>query len=181
MDSNQASRPPQRTGLWTAVWAIAAITCLAMAIFAAAFFHGREADLGRELRIAREQLRIESIAADRMNQAFGILRAPDALVFAFGREHLPQGAVFASGSHGVLLVAYGLAPAASGKVYETWLVPKHGMPQSAGTFAGTSDNTALHVYAATVDLTAIEAVEVTLENQGGAPQPTSPPVIRVSL
>jgi anti-sigma-K factor RskA len=181
MDSEQRSRSPQRAGGWFALWAIVAITCLAMALFAAAFFHGRESDLARQLALAREQLRLQSITTTRFNEAFTILRAPDTLVSSFGRDQRPQGAVFVSGSQGVLLVAYALSPAAPGKVYEMWLVPRHGMPQPAGLVQPAADNTALYVRKGAVDPAAIKAIEVTLENQGGSPQPTAQPVIRSEL
>ncbi len=164
---------------------IASIGCLAVALFAAAFFHGREVDLARQIALAREQLRTQSIALTRSNEALVILRAPDTRVFSFGGEHPLEGAIFASQSQGILLVAYGLAPAAPGKVYQMWLVPRHGMPRPAGVFAGTADSTALHVYKETVDLAAIASIEVTLETQPGAGQPASQPagtpVIRAQL
>ena len=181
MHSEQPPRSSQRAGWWTAVWAIAAITCLAMALFAAAFFHGRESDLLRQLALAREQLRAQSIESAGLNEALAILRAPDALVTSFDRGQRSQGAAFVSASQGVLLVAYGLPPAAPGKVYEMWVVPKHGVPQSAGLFHLTSDTTALFVRKGPIELTATRAIEVTLENAGGAPQPTSPPLVLAEL
>jgi hypothetical protein len=181
MDSEQRSRSPQRAGCWFALWAIVAITCLAMALFAAAFFHGRESDLARQLALARDQLRSQSIAMTRFNEAFTILRAPDTRVSSFGREQRPQGAVFVSASQGVLLVATGLPPAGGGKFYEMWLVPSHGMPQPAGDFPWHPDGTALYIHKGAVDLATTKAIEVTLENQAGAPQPTSPPIIRAEL
>jgi Anti-sigma-K factor rskA len=181
MHSEQPPRSPQRAGWWTALWAIAAITCLAMALFAAAFFRGRETDLMRELALAREQLRAQSIEFTRLNEALATLRAPNTLVTSFGGNQRPQGAVFVSASQGTLLVAYDLPPAAPGKVYEMWVVPKHGMPEPAGMFYSTADNTALNVHKGAVDLAATRAVEVTLENEGGAPQPTSAPLILATL
>jgi hypothetical protein len=183
MDSEQRSRSPQRTGCWFALWAIVAITCLAMALFAAAFFHGRESDLARQLALARDQLRTQSVEITRLNEAFAILSAPDSLAAPFGRERAssPKGAVFVSASQGVLLVATGLPLAASGKAYEMWLVPSHGMPQPAGVFLLAPNGTAFYVHKGAVDLAATKAIEVTLENQAGAPEPTSPPIVYAEL
>lgn len=183
MDSEQRSCPQQRAGCWVALWAIVAITCLAMALFAAAFFHGRESDLARQLALARDRLRTQSVEITRLNEAFAILSAPDSLAAPFrrGRASSPKGAVFVSASQGVLLVATSLPPAAPGKAYELWLVPSHGMPQSAGMFQPAADNAALYVHKGAVDLTTTKAIEVTLENQGGAPQPTSPPIVYAEL
>jgi anti-sigma-K factor RskA len=184
MDSEQRSRSSPRAGCWFALWAIVAITCVAMALFAAAFFHGRESDLVRQLTLARDQLRMQSIEITRLNEAFAILSAPDSLAAPFGRERAssPKGAVFVSASQGVLLVATGLPPAGGGgKFYEMWLVPSHGMPQPAGGFAWHPNGTALYVHKGAVDLAAIKTIEVTLENQAGAPQPTSQPIIQADL
>jgi hypothetical protein len=163
------------------LWAIAAITCLAMALFAATFFRGRETDLARQLALAREQLRAQSIALTRLNEAFAVLRAIDTHAASFGRDRTPQGTVFVSPSQGVLLVADDLPPAAPGKIYEMWLVPKRGMPQPAGLFQPTPDTTALYVHKGAVDLAATKGVEVTIEDSAGAPQPTSQPVILATL
>jgi hypothetical protein len=152
-----------------------------MALFAATFFRGRETDLAQQLALAREQLRTQSIALTRLNEAFSILRAPDTLAASFGRDHPPQGTVFVSASQGVLLVAYNLPSTAPGKIYEMWLVPKQGMPQPAGLFRPMPDTTAIYVYKGAVDLAATKAVEVTLENEAGASQPASSPVIFATL
>jgi hypothetical protein len=183
MDSEQRSRSPQRADFWFALWAIIAITCLAMALFAAAFFHGRESDLARQLALARDQLRTQSFEITPLDEAFAILSAPDGRVAPFGRERAssPKGAVFVSASQGVLLVATGLSPAGPGKFYEMWLVPSHGMPQPAGGFVWRPNGTALHVHKGAVDLAATKAIEVTVEDQAGAPQPTSRPIVYVEL
>jgi hypothetical protein len=183
MDSEQRSRSPQRGGFWFALWAIIAITCLAMALFAAAFFHGRESDLAHELALARDQLRAQSVAITRLDEAFAILSAPDSVAAPFGRERAssPKGAVFVSASQGVLFIATGLPPKDAGQFYEIWLVPSHGMPQPIGGFARHPNGTALFVHKGPVDLAATKAIEVTLENQAGAPEPTSPPIVYAEL
>jgi hypothetical protein len=43
------------------------------------------------------------------------------------------------------------------------------------------DGTALHVQRGSVDVNATSAVAVTLENEGGAPQPTSPILIVAAI
>ena len=80
-------------------------------------------------------------------------------------------------SQGVLLVASNLPPARSGKIYQMWLLPKGRMPVSAGLFQSAMDGTALHIQRGPVDLNTTSGVAVTLENEGGAAQPTSQPLI----
>jgi anti-sigma-K factor RskA len=173
----------RRAGWWTPVWSIAAVMAIAMAIFAAAFFRGREHDLSVRLATALEQLRNQTIELTRLNEAFTILNAPDTTVSSFGQGQTqpPKGKVFVNPSQGVVLVASNLPPAARGKVYEMWLVPKNGAPQPAGLFQSATDGTALYVRKGPVDLTATNAVAVTLENAGGTQTPTPPLLIVAPL
>jgi len=171
----------RRPGWWAALWGVAAVTALAMALFAATFFRGRERDLGQELTAAREQLRGQTLQLTRFNEAFAILNGPDTAAASFGKgqPRTSNGKVFVSPSQGVLLVASNLPPAAAGKIYAMWLLPKSGMPAPAGLFQSATDGTALHVYRGGVDPGGVSAVAVTLENEGGSPQPTSQPLIVV--
>jgi anti-sigma-K factor RskA len=173
----------RRAGWWAPVMGVAAVTCLAMALFAASFFRGRERDLSRELAAAREQLRTQTIDLTRLTEAFAILNGPDTAVSSFGQGQVqpPKGKVFVNPTQGVLLVVSNLPPAAAGKTYEMWLVPKRGMPQPAGLFQSAADGTALYIRKGPVDLAATSAVAVTLENAGGAAQPTLPILIVAPL
>jgi hypothetical protein len=166
---------------WAPLWGILAVTSVAMALFAASFFRGRERDLTRELAAAREQLRTQTLQLTTFTEAFAILKGPDTAAASFGerRPHTPNGRVFVNPSQGVLLVAAGLPPLAADKVYEMWLLPQRGLPVPAGLFQPAVDGTALHVRAGAVEIGGAGAVAVTLENAGGAPQPTSPPLIMV--
>jgi anti-sigma-K factor RskA len=170
---------PRRAGLWAPVMGVAAIACLAMALFAASFFRGRERDLGQQLASAREQLRTQTLDLTRLTEAFAILNGPDTAVSSFGQGQTqpPKGKVFVNPAQGVVLVVANLPRAAAGKTYEMWLVPKSGMPQPAGLFQSAADGTALYVRKGPVDLAATKAVAVTLENAGGALQPTLPILI----
>jgi anti-sigma-K factor RskA len=173
----------RRANWWTPVWSIAAITAIAVAVFVAAFFRGREHDLSERLAATLEQLRDQTIQLTQLNEAFAILNAPDTAVGSFGQGQTqpPKGKVFVNPSQGVVLVASNLPPAAAGKIYEMWLVPKSGAPQPAGLFQSASDGTALYVRKGPVDLTVTNAVAVTLENAGGTQTPTPPLLIVAPL
>ena len=50
-------------------------------------------------------------------------------------------------------------------------------PVPAGLFQSDADGTALYLRKEAVDVAAVKAVAVTLEPEGGVPQPTSQPLI----
>jgi len=58
-----------------------------------------------------------------------------------------------------------------------WIIPKGGAPRPAGLFQPASDATAMHIEPGPVDVAATAAVAVTVEDEAGAPQPTSQPLI----
>src|ERR1017187_10636666 len=160
-------------------WAPFLAAALALAIFAAVYFGGRERDLANELARVREQNRQQNIELTRVNQAFAILTGADTVVTTFGEgQPKPKGKVFVSPSQGVLLIAGNLPPAPSGKAYEMWIV-KDGKARAAGTFQAAPDGTALHIQRGSAANT--DAVAVTLENEAGADQPTSTPLFAAPI
>jgi anti-sigma-K factor RskA len=170
---------PRRLGWWAPFWAVAALC----AIFAAAFFNSREKEFQAQLVRAREQAREQTIELTRLTEAFAILNGPDTTEASFGgsQPQPPKGKVFVNPSQGVLLMASNLPPARSGKIYEMWIIPKGGKPVPAGLFQSAMEGTALYVRRGPVDVNATGAVAVTLENDGGAPQPTSEPIIVAAI
>jgi anti-sigma-K factor RskA len=68
-----------------------------------------------------------------------------------------------------------LAPAPAGKSYQLWLVPASGAPVSAGLVDANQQSGAVVVHVAP-GLVA-KAFAVTVEPQGGMPQPTGPKVL----
>jgi hypothetical protein len=168
---------------WAPLWGVLAVTSLAMALFAASFFRGRERDLARELAAAREQLRAQTLQLTTLTEAFGIINGPDTVVVSFGpaKPGMPGGKVFVDPSQGVVLVASNLPAPPAAKLYEMWLLPHRGTPVPAGVFQPAMDETALHIRRGPVDTSGAAAVAVTLESAGGAPEPTSQPLILVRL
>ena len=144
---------------------------LALSLFAVVYFYGRESETQKIVARLTDQMRRQSMDLTRMNEAFAILNGGDTTVSSFGGG--PKGKVFTSKSQGVLLIASNLPPAPAGKLYEMWVIPKGGKPVPAGLFQSDTNGTAMHIQRA---LTVPDAglVAVTLEDQGGAAQPTSP-------
>lgn len=168
---------------WAPLWGVLAVASFAMAVFAASFFRGRERDLAQQLATAREQLRTQTLEFTKFTEAFAIINRPDTVVIPFGQtgSPAPGGKVFVNPSKGVLLVASNLPAPPSGKVYEMWLLPRRGMPVAAGLFQPAMDETALHLKRGPVAIGATAAVALTLENSGGASEPTSQPLITARL
>jgi anti-sigma-K factor RskA len=157
----------QRGASWFIVWAMAAAVA---ALFLLLIF------------VARDRGRYVNEAA-RARAALGILYAPGTVEASFGRPQTqpPRGTVFVNPSQGVLLIASNLFPTPADKIYEMWLIPKGSKPISAGLFQSFRDGQALHVRPGAVDVAAIAAVAVTVENQAGADQPTTTPLIVAAL
>jgi len=116
-------------------------------------------------------------------EVLALLSAPDTIVRVSqeGAAQPPQGKVFLNPKRGVLLIASNLPPAPEGKIYEMWVIPAGGKPVPAGLFQSESNGTAVHLQQGPVDVASTGAVAVTLEPAGGAPQPTSQPLIVAPL
>jgi Anti-sigma-K factor rskA len=160
-------------------WSPFLAAALALSLFAAVYFGGRERDTEVELARLRTQMRQQAMDLTRMNEAFAILNGADTTVTTFGegQSRPPKGKVFVSPSNGVLLIASNLQPAPAGKAYEMWVI-KGGKAQRAGMFQAGSDGTAMHIQRGAVDA---NAVAVTMEDERGADQPTSTPLFAAAI
>jgi Anti-sigma-K factor rskA len=127
----------------------------------------------------RAEMRNETAQMARLAQAFAIVSGPRTTEVSFGgaQPRPPQGKVFLNPARGVLLIASNLPRTAADKIYEMWIIPKGAKPVPAGLFQSQDDGSAMHVRPGTVDLASIAAVAVTVENQAGADQPTTTPLI----
>ena len=115
-------------------WGLLWLVPVALSLFAAVYFSGRERDVMAELARARGELRQQEISLARMNEAFAILGGADTTVTSFGvgQPAPPKGKVFVSRSQGVLLIASNMPPVPPGKAFEMWVIPKGGKPVPAG-------------------------------------------------
>ncbi len=161
---------------WAPFLAAAAVLTLSAAVY----FGGRERTFAIEVLNLREQLGRQDVMLTRINESISILSAPGTSESSFTAGPA-SGKVFVNPRQGVLLIASNLTPPPSGKTYEMWLLPKSGRPIPAGLIEPRANGTVLHVDHEPVDAASMAAVGVTLENQGGASQPGSPPLITVPL
>jgi len=171
-----ASVGAERVGFrWAPIWAAAT----ALALIATVYFAREDRRLQMDAQILRRALSLQSVELTRLTSAFAIVNGPETKEASFGnaQPQPPRGKVFVNPRQGVLLIASNLPPTPAGKMYEMWTIPKGGKPVPAGMFQSRSDGSAMHVRPGSVDVQATAFVAVTVENEAGADQPTSQPII----
>ncbi len=113
---------------------------------------------------------------ENLQRALPILEDPAAKDLVFGAAgKSSKGRVVVSESRGLVLVASNLPRLDSGKTFELWLYPGSGSPAVGGIFESQSDATAVFVRRGAV--TRVESIAVTVEPEGGSPQPTTAPFV----
>jgi hypothetical protein len=170
-------RRPGRMPTWA--WALATAALFAAAVY----FAAGSRQSAQEAARLRDEMRGQTARITRLTDAFAILTGPRTTEVSFGgaQPRPPQGKVFVNPSRGVLLVASNLPRTPADKIYEMWIIPKGANPVPAGLFQSQDDGNAMHVQPGMVDLASTAAVAVTVENQAGAGQPTTQPLIVAAL
>lgn len=169
----------ERRFSWTPVLALMTAMSLVVAVYIAYQNRQTVEEARRQRFEAAAQLHEAQVENARLSEAMAILNGPDTKEAVFGdaRPKPPRGKVFLNPSQGVLLIASNLPPTPQGKTYEMWVIPKAGKPVPAGLFQSNPDGSAINVRAGAVDLQSTGAIAVTVENQAGADQPTTTPLI----
>ncbi|MCX6595399.1 MAG: anti-sigma factor [Acidobacteria bacterium] len=169
------SHEPQTFPRWFWVWA----TATALVTVVAFNFWQREQKKGAEVAEMRQLLIAQSAELKTVSQLLEFLNEPELKLTTFGTAQPapPRGRVLVSPNKGVLLLVSNLPPAAQGRIYQMWLVPKQGGPVPMGLFQTTAQGTALHVRPGTVDLASAAAIAVSLEPEAGSTAPTTTPFI----
>jgi anti-sigma-K factor RskA len=111
----------------------------------------------------------------KLEQALSILNDPLTKDVTFGEAKPAKGRVFVSPTRGVVFIATNLPRLDRGKTFQLWVIPKSGKPIPGGTFRSE-----LYISPGPVDSGAA-AVAVTVEPDGGSPQPTTTPFIVAAL
>jgi len=151
----------------------------ALCLVAAIYFGGRERSYMIEMESLRSQMRQQTIELTRLTEIMSIVSGANTREVVFGAG--PKGKVFVNPTSGVVLMATNLPPAPAGKAYEMWVIPKGKNPTPAGMFQSQPDGSATHVQTGPIDIATLGAVAVTLEDAGGAAQPTSTPLIVAAM
>jgi anti-sigma-K factor RskA len=116
----------------------------------------------------------------KLQQALSILNDPATRDVTFGETEKPsKGRVFVSAGKGVVFIGANLPRLDAGKTFELWVIPAKGNPVPAGIFQGQPDSTAVFVRPGPV--VGAAAIAVTVEPEGGSPQPTTTPFIVTKL
>jgi hypothetical protein len=170
-------RPSRGMPVWA--WALAMTAFVVVAVY----FAASSRQYAQAAARLRDQVRGQAAQIDRLTEAFAILSAPRTIEASFGgvQPQPPQGKVFVNPSRGVLLIASNLPRTRADKIYEMWIIPKNAKPIPSGLFQSEDDGNAMHVRPVTVDVPSVAAVAVTVENQAGADQPTTQPLIVAPL
>jgi Anti-sigma-K factor rskA len=154
-------------------WAVSAVLAIALLSVAIPGRHipGRHGDA--------TPATLENQNVTKLAEALSILNDPVAKDVTFGNP-AARGRVFVS-PRGVVLIAAHLPKLERNHTFELWVLPAAGNPVPAGTFRGEAisdsagSSAAVYVYrGSTANATAIA---VTVEPEGGSPQPTTTPFI----
>lgn len=150
---------------------------LATAVLAIATFELSKLDLehAKQIKQLQAQLSQDAAAMQAMGEVTG---APDsAQITLLQQPGGPPGQahVLYNARIGVAVYSGQIAPVPAGKSYQLWLVPASGAPVNAGLVDANQQNGAVVVHLAPG--LAAKAFAVTMEPQGGMPQPTGPKVL----
>lgn len=150
------SRPDR---LKAAIAAVAAVALVAVAGLAAV--------------VAHLDGRLEDVET-RSSELSRVLAAEDARTVPMSAAGGTARVVVSESIDEAAFLAHGLEDPPDGKVYELWLI-RDGVPTPAGLFRPDRDGATIQIL--TGEVASAEAVAVTIEPEGGSPQPTSDPIM----
>jgi anti-sigma-K factor RskA len=177
-----SAAPVRRRPFWRPIAAAAAaIALIAIGLWKVVGLQGEVrslnldvARLQRELAASREEVR-------QARQALEVLAAPgvqSVVLAGLGPTPGATGHTYVNPqSRDALFYAFNLPPLARDKTYQLWFIAS-GKPVSAGTFAVDPRGTASVRVEQVSDVKDIQLWAVTIEPQGGVPQPTGPMVLK---
>lgn len=132
--------------------------------------------LGVQLVDANQQL--EEVAGER-GQMEALLAAPDARTLVIDDTEGGEVRLVVSAERGQgMLIASDMEPAPHEHVYEAWVI-QDDQPVAAGLFDARNDGRVTALIEG--DFAGASAVGVTVEPEGGSPEPTTDPVMMVPL
>ena len=94
-----------------------------------------------------------------------------------GNEGVSAAALYNPQKNDVILVASGLKPLPSDKVYELWLLKPQGNPEPAGTFTPDPNGTVRHTATGAQTMAQYVGFAVSEEPSPGVPAPTGPIIV----
>jgi hypothetical protein len=127
-------------------------------------------DAGREL--AQSESRAQSLAREHaeLSELLAAVAAREARSLALTGEAEARASAFVANERVVLFV-HGLPQAPPGMTYQAWTI-EGGVPRSAGVFEPDESGSARHRARLATPVSSDAVIAVTLEPDGGVPQPT---------
>jgi hypothetical protein len=138
--------------------------------------------LNQQLQAATELVAAQAAANARAQEVLDVLTASTAqhvvLAAAHAKPEPTARAVYLASRGALILEASNLAPLASDKTYELWVIPASGAaPVPAGLFKPDATGSASLVLPQLPKGVAAKAFGVTIEKAGGAGTPTAPIIL----
>lgn len=177
----RASREPERAGGFFGRWWPAAVLVPvgALLILVSVRLWQENAHLASELGAERAELQKQQAQLDEARHIVALMEAKDTMTVALASQPgMAKGdvRVMYNEKMGMAMCDGWVEPAPANKSYQLWLVPMDGKPISAGLIEYS--NGPMKPW--TVKLpqgVAAKAFAITLEPEGGMPQPTGPMVL----
>ena len=177
----RAPREPERTGGFFGRWWAAAVLVpvAAVLILVSVRLRQENAHLVDELGETRAELQRQQAQLDEARHLVALMEAKDTISVALASQPgMAKGdvRVMYNAKMGMAMCDGWVDPAPANKSYQLWLVPMDGKPISAGLIEYS--NGPMKPWTAKLPPgVAAKAFAITLEPEGGMPQPTGPMVL----
>jgi anti-sigma-K factor RskA len=184
---DEAARSPGGFPYWMALAAAAILAAVGLGIYARTLHQRAEEQYARaeeeraraeEQRSAREALERDLANLSSTLEAF---TAPATRAVSLAGQGPGQGAAAKAfvdpENRRLFLYVYNLPPPPAGQTYQLWLIVGNSPPVSMGVFGVGTDGTARLDTASIPTFSGEVTVAVTIEPEGGVPQPTGPMVL----
>jgi anti-sigma-K factor RskA len=171
-------KPEREEGMFARWWGVLLPLAGAFALASVLLWIHNEA-LERQVSDLRSTIVQQEARLSQAHDVAEMMAARDTVVVALAEQkNQPQGTarVIYNSKRGMMVYNGRLAPTASDKSYQLWLVPMNGAPISAGVFNPANGEMNL-IVAKVPPGTAAKAFAVTLEPAGGMPGPTGPMIL----
>jgi anti-sigma-K factor RskA len=150
---------------------------------ALAELEGRRADLAERLEAQQREILLLSESLAAQAELSRILATPRLVTASLAPQagHAGSARVVVDPASGeAALVVAELAPLAPGRVYELWALRGPAPPEPAGLFVAPATAGTVRV-PRVADAAAVTAFAISIEPEGGSPQPTGPIVLAGSV
>lgn len=135
----------------------------------------QDLDRGKQLQELQAQHARDAAALEAVGQVTGAPDSAEITLLQQAGGPPGQAHVLYNVRMGMGVYSGQIAPAPAGKCYQLWLVPASGAPVSAGMIDANQQNGAVVLHL--TPGVAAKQFAVTIEPQGGRPQPTGPMIL----